>query len=280
MSQLSGVPLDFPFAIRREFVGRCVVHGDVVIGDVLNLHIHPSYFTIEVPCYSADNRTLGYRDSRVRLRLVDTNSRLAVGVVYAQCKYHRLAFVDDAVAEIGVGCPNGKCEGGELSGLAAEIPYPLPTAIVVRLDWSRDLEVRALYLEIYQSDVLVALRGASIGILSRSHEMHGAPVMRGERTRRCYENRRGLRVELEGLEDYRAVVDSIEGTDLESVVALPCHAAHVEGVVPGAERSIESSDHALIHSAGIGRITGILPCVGERILDLDRVDVAALVPLR
>ena len=75
-----------------------------------------------------------------------------------------------------------------------------------------------------------------------------------------------------------AVVDAVEGPELKHVVSL-LPVAHVNLIVPGAEWAVDLSHLTLGHSTGVDSKASGAPFTGERILDLDFVDVTSLVPL-
>ena len=85
-------------------------------------------------------------------------------------------------------------------------------------------------------------------------------------------------IELDCPIDDWAVVDAIEGPELEHVVAL-LSVAHVDLIVPGAEWAVVLSHLTLGHSTSVDSKASGTPFAGERILDLDFMDIAPLIPL-
>ena len=133
------------------------------------------------------------------------------------------------------------------------------------------MEVDVLY-------VRAALYRAAVMVEGRAFEGHDVLGMGRERARRGHRYCWSLDVELDCAVDGRAVVDAVECPELERVVAL-LPVAHVDLVVPRAERPVGLGHLALCHSTSVDSETSSAPFTGERILNLDLVDIAPLIPL-
>ena len=106
------------------------------------------------------------------LRGDDADERRAVRVVDGQSQDHWNAFVDHALAEVGVRGPNGERVSGALAGLAAEVPSPTP----IRASFGRggDVEIGAFDMEEDVLDVDAALYWAAVVVESGALEGHSS----------------------------------------------------------------------------------------------------------
>ena len=133
-------------------------------------------------------------------------------------------------------------------------------------------------MEVNVLDVGAALYRTAVVVEGRSLEGNGSLRVGRKRARGGHRDRRGLHVELDRAVDDGAVVDAVERPELEHVVAL-LPVAHVDLVVPRAERPVGLGDLSLGHAAGVHGESRGAPFAGEGVPDLDLVDISSLVPL-
>ena len=154
------------------------------IGSIKNFDIDSSDIVIVVPSDTSEDGRLGNWHSIGFLGSRDTDEWCTIGIINSKSKLRRNTFIDYAIAEIGVGCPNLECIVGNYSWLATEVPCPRPRCATRY--WSHDLEIRTLNLEINLGNILPALRWTSVVVIGRALERHTVIRVSREWTRGAY----------------------------------------------------------------------------------------------